>query len=97
MINKVQVIFVTLVSWLLSSPLAAEVTRFEITAREPFASGQAFGEVGAYERIVGRVHFELDPDLPQNQNVIDLKLAPRNERADTLSFPPIYSSCHLLT
>ena len=63
-----------------STPLLAEVTRFEITAREPFASGQAFGEVGAYERIVGRVHFELDPDLPQNQYVIDLKLAPRNER-----------------
>lgn len=67
-------------SWILSAPLWAEVTRFEITQRDSFADGLEFGEVGAYERIIGRVHFELDPDLPQNQNVIDLKLAPRNGR-----------------
>ncbi|MCH9655609.1 MAG: hypothetical protein K0U86_09650 [Planctomycetes bacterium] len=78
--HKLQVVAITIVSCLLTSPLAAEVIRFVITTREPFASGQAFGEVGEYERIVGRVYFELDPDLPGNQNVIDLKLAPRNER-----------------
>lgn len=70
---------VTLVSWLLAAPLCAELTRFEITAREPFADGHKFGTVGEYERIKGRVYYELDPDLPQNQNVVDLKLAPRNE------------------
>ncbi|MCA9008417.1 MAG: hypothetical protein KDB01_01665, partial [Planctomycetaceae bacterium] len=80
---------------LLSGPLLAEVTRFEITQREPFAEGKLFGAVGAYERIVGRVHFELDPALPQNQHVIDLKLAPRNERgrvelsADLLILAPV--------
>lgn len=58
----------------------AEVTRFEITAREPFAGGKGFGQTGAYERIRGRVHYELDPQLEQNKNVVDLKLAPRNER-----------------
>lgn len=58
----------------------AEVTRFEILVREPFAEGRSFGGVGPYERIVGRVHYELDPDLPQNANVVDLHLAPRNER-----------------
>ncbi len=63
-----------------SSPLLAEVTRFELTEREPFAGGKAFGAVGAYERIVGRIHFELDPNLRQNRNVIDLKLAPHNDR-----------------
>ena len=63
-----------------AAPLCAEVTRFEITRREPFAEGAAFGDVGAYERIAGRVHFALDPDLPQNRDVIDLNLAPRNER-----------------
>ncbi len=63
-----------------SLPLSAEVTRFEITEREPFAGGKAFGSVGAYERIVGRVYFELDPNVLQNRNVIDLELAPRNAR-----------------
>lgn len=58
----------------------AEVTRFEITSREPFANGKEFGKTGAYERIKGRVFHELDPDLAQNKNVIDLDLAPRNER-----------------
>ena len=65
---------------LLQSRAIAEVTRFEITKREPFAGGTAFGDVGAYERIVGRVYYELDPDLPQNRNVVDLNLAPRNAR-----------------
>ena len=80
---------------LLITPVSAEVTRFEITQREPFADGKAFGAVGAYERIAGRVHFELDPELPQNQHVIDLKLAPRNERgrvelsADLLILAPV--------
>ncbi|QDT43066.1 hypothetical protein Pan241w_31630 [Gimesia alba] len=78
--HQLRVFVITIVFGLLSSSLSAEVKRFEITAREPFASGQTFGEVGAYERIVGRVYYELDPDLLQNQNVIDLELAPRNER-----------------
>ena len=67
-----QVLTITLVSWLLAAPLAAEVTRFEITTREPFADGQKFGTVGEYERIKGRVYYELDPELPQTQNVVDL-------------------------
>ncbi len=56
----------------------AELVRFEIISREPFAEGAQFGNAGSYERIVGRMHFELDPRLKQNQQVIDLKLAPRN-------------------
>ena len=63
-----------------SASLLAEVTRFEITEREPFAGGEVFGDVGAYERIVGKVHFELDPVAHANRHVIDLKLAPRNAR-----------------
>ncbi|MFT5468994.1 MAG: hypothetical protein ACI8UO_004108 [Verrucomicrobiales bacterium] len=64
----------------LARPLTAEVSRFEILERDAFADGEVFGETGSYERIIGRVHYELDPDLPQNQNVVDLELAPRNER-----------------
>ncbi len=55
-----------------------EVVRFEVTAREPFAGGASFGEVGPYERIIGRVHYALDPQLPQNCAIVDLDLAPVN-------------------
>ncbi len=63
-----------------TSQLPAEVTHFEITRREPFADGNAFGETGAYERIIGRVYYEIDPALQQNQPIVDLPLAPRNAR-----------------
>lgn len=64
---------------LLSPPLTAEVTKFEILERQDFADGEVFGETGAYERIIGRVHYELDPESTANANVVDLDLAPRNE------------------
>ncbi len=50
----------------------AEVVRFEITDRQPFADGQSFGEVGAYERIVGRVDYAIDPDHRVNSQIVDL-------------------------
>jgi hypothetical protein len=78
-------------AWLLVAGVApAEVARFEIQSREPFAGGQSFGQVGAYERIVGRVYFELDPALPQNQNVIDLELAPRHANGKVQLFGDLF-------
>lgn len=62
----------------LTAQLAAEVVRFEITSRQPFAEGEVFGEAGAYERIVGRVFYAIDPRLPQNQAIVDLNRAPTN-------------------
>jgi len=67
------------IAFLSGSSLRAELTRFEILERNDFAGGETFGKAGAYERIRGRVHYELDPELPANHNVVDLKLAPRNE------------------
>ncbi|MDG2383570.1 MAG: alpha/beta hydrolase domain-containing protein [Pirellulaceae bacterium] len=55
----------------------AEVERFELKSREPFAGGKSFGQVGVYQRIQGTVHFTLNPQAPQNQNVVDLQFAPR--------------------
>src|SRR5690349_7568685 len=59
---------------------SAEVVRFDITTREPFAGGKSFGDVGPYERIIGKVHYRLDPKLKQNRTIIDLDLAPRNAK-----------------
>src|SRR5690349_18595759 len=66
----------------------ARVTRLEIRQQEPFAAGQAFGDVGAYEfgdvgayeKVVGRFHGELDPAHPLNAEIVDLDKAPRNGR-----------------
>jgi len=57
----------------------AEVTRFEITSREPFADGRVFGDTGGYEKITGVVHFSIDSEKKQNHAIVDLAHAPRNQ------------------
>jgi len=52
--------------------------RLRIDTREPFADGMAFGEVGPYERLAGRVRFAIDPNDPANRVIVDLDHAPRN-------------------
>ncbi|HMM40491.1 MAG TPA: alpha/beta hydrolase domain-containing protein [Thermomicrobiales bacterium] len=56
------------------------VVRFEELSREPYDGGSEFGATGAYERIDGRLHFAVDPANPANQAIVDLALAPRDER-----------------
>jgi hypothetical protein len=63
-----------------ASPAAAEVVRLEIASREAFAGGQAWGDVGPYERIRGRLVYAVDPGNPRNAPIVDLKLAPRDIR-----------------
>lgn len=61
-----------------SSSATAAVARFDVVQREPFAGGKSFGAAGPYEKIIGRVHFAVDPALRQNQAIVDLTRAPRN-------------------
>src|SRR5258705_1352948 len=65
---------------LLSTAAQARVTRIEILRTEPFAAGQAFGNVGPYQKVVGRFHGELDPAAALNGVIVDLDKAPRNAR-----------------
>lgn len=65
---------------LLANVAEARVTRIEITHRELFASGQDFGAVGPYEKLVGRFYGELDPTAPLNASIVDLDMAPRNAK-----------------
>ncbi|MCC7243725.1 MAG: hypothetical protein IT180_17520 [Acidobacteria bacterium] len=67
-------------SFVLPNVAAAEVTRLEIVRREAVLEGQPFGAAGPYEKLVGTVHFALDPNRPQNRGIVDLALAPRNSR-----------------
>ncbi len=63
-----------------ASIASAEVVRIDISKREDVLGGRSYGAVGVYEWIEGRAHFTLDPQNPKNDNIVDLKLAPRNAR-----------------
>src|SRR5438270_12463708 len=56
----------------------AEVTRVEIASRADILGGKPFGAPGAYEKIVGRVFFAVDPGHPRNKPIVDLDKAPRD-------------------
>jgi hypothetical protein len=56
----------------------AEVTRIEIASRMDVLGGNPFGDTGAYEKIIGKVFFSVDPQHPRNQGIVDLDKAPRD-------------------
>ena len=58
----------------------AELVSVEWHTREPFAKGQSFGKVGAYERLVGVAKFAVDPRNARNKPIVDLEFAPRNAK-----------------
>lgn len=64
----------------LGRPAASEVVRIEISSRSAVADGRTFGAVGAYEKLAGKVHFAVDPRLPQNAAIVDIDRAPRNAK-----------------
>lgn len=63
-----------------SSSLGAAVTRIEIQKHQPVAEGKSFGDIGPYDRLTGCVYFEVDPQAVANRQIVDLRLAPRNEK-----------------
>jgi hypothetical protein len=70
---------IALLACLLVSTLShAEVVSVEVTSRQPWVGGQAFGKVGAYEVLRGTVHYAIDPRSASATNVIDIRHAPVN-------------------
>lgn len=67
-----------LASAMLSTAAQARVVRLEIVETGPAFGGASFGTAGAYERIVARIHGELDPANAANAVIQDIALAPRN-------------------
>jgi alpha/beta hydrolase family protein len=61
-----------------AAPVSAEVVRIDVQSRGDVAGAQAFGAVGAYEKLAGRIYFAVDPSLPANRIVADIGNAPRN-------------------
>ena len=66
----------------LAASANAHVTRVEIISRADVQDGRAFGLAGAYERIIGRVYFAVDPDNIHNRQIVDLNKAPRNPQGE---------------
>ena len=63
---------------LFAAPAYADVVRIEVTSRADVLAGRAFGAAGAYETLVGRIHFAVDPRNRVNQIITDIDRAPRN-------------------
>ena len=55
----------------------AEVTKVTIANRTVVAGGEAFGQVGRYEKLTGTIEFALDPADKHNSRVVDLEHAAR--------------------
>jgi hypothetical protein len=73
----------------------AALVRVEVTERSPILDGRAFGKSGAYERLIGKAYFAVDPLATANKDVVNLPLAPRGAKglvefyADFVIFVPV--------
>ncbi|MPZ77679.1 MAG: hypothetical protein GEU77_14265 [Deltaproteobacteria bacterium] len=56
------------------------LTRLIVQRRELFAEGHPFPITGTYEKLVGKVDGELDPNNRLNKTVVNLERAPRNRQ-----------------
>ncbi len=54
------------------------VTNVQIIERTDVLDGAAFATTGAYERILAKATFAVDPKLAPNRIIADIDLAPRN-------------------
>jgi Alpha/beta hydrolase domain len=63
-----------------SGTAAAEVVRIEVRSRADVAGGKAFDAAGPFERIAGRIYYEVDPSNDANKIITDIDNAPRNAR-----------------
>jgi hypothetical protein len=80
----------TLILTLTAGAAEARVVRLRIERREPVLNGRAFGAAGPYEKLIGKVDFGLDPALPRNGDIVDLKLAPRDARGEVEASADFY-------
>src|SRR5580765_9120824 len=60
----------------------ARVVRVEIASRTDINDGKPFGAAGAYEKIIGRVYFAVDPANLHNRQIVDLDKATRNANGE---------------
>jgi hypothetical protein len=64
------VVLQTIALLLFILPVQAGVTRIEIISRGDLLNGKEFGLAGAYEKVVAKVYFAVDPNNPQNKVIV---------------------------
>ena len=65
---------------LLPGTAIGALSKLEVNRNESVLAGKSFGLAGSYRKLSGKAHFELDPNAPSNQQIVDLKLAPKNSK-----------------
>jgi len=60
--------------------LQAKVTHIDIQSTSLYQNGKKFDNIGTYDLLKGKAYFEIDPLTAINQAVIDVELAPRDEK-----------------
>ncbi len=63
---------------LTGDPCGAEVVRVVVERTEDVLDGKEWGDAGAYEKLVGQIHFAFDPNNPANASIVDLRFATTN-------------------
>jgi len=58
--------------------MSRNTIRFDLQQQGSVFGGASFGDTGPYERLLGKVHFAIDPEEPGLPYICDLALAPRN-------------------
>lgn len=56
------------------------IVTLDVQQIDLLAEGAGFGAVGAYERVIGTAHGEIDPRDPANRGIALIDRAPRNAR-----------------
>ena len=64
----------------MASAAFAGFVRLDIQEQSDVLNGRPFGAVGAYERVIGKAYFSLDPKAAANKAIVDLDKAPRNAK-----------------
>ena len=72
--------------------LSARVIRVEILSKADVLEGKAFGDAGAYEKIIGKIHFAVKPDDPHNKVVVD-STRPSGTRPAKSNSPRTFNCC----
>ena len=96
MLRKSLPILVGALAAVVSFSANARITKITITKVEsPTFNGRAFGNVGTYEKLIGRVTGEVDPADPHNAVIADITLAPHKANGkveyetDIMIFRPV--------
>jgi len=63
---------------LVASAASAEVTRIEVESRSDLPGNAQYGLAGQFEKLSGKLYYEIDPGNPANQIIVDIEHAPLN-------------------